>query len=128
MASCQRWSYTFYCHALFKLLHLVPLSLKADVLNDQLNVFSWFLRRDGKSTLMVDTQHTHTHLVGVVNKQPDLELQLFVSLRHADEEFLIVNHSRRQLIVLNHGLSSFHVRHLQKSLTGHRPLMQIIPI
>ena len=67
------------------------------------------------------TSHTATKIKPAINRavvHTDLQLEFLVSLGHPNQELLIVNHSRGQLVVLHHGLSCLHKGHLQKGLAG----------
>ena len=73
-----------------------------------------------KTTVKLSAKTTPLKQTSAVPFEPYLELKLLVPLWHSYEKFLFANRSWSKLVVLNHGLSCFNIRHLQKRLMGEQ--------
>lgn len=95
---------------------LLPPPLGTQVLDDGLDVFTWFLPQKKKNGHSEGEEAAAALSSCCSSLAPHLQLQLLVPLGHANEEFLVVDGSRAELVVLHHGLSRLHVGHLQEGL------------
>lgn len=85
-------------------------------------LMSWMIESTSLPGFWIRKQHTlswvcSSHVTTMSRDDTYLQLQLLVSLGHADQEFVWVDSGRLQLVILNHGLSRLYVRHFKKSLT-----------
>lgn len=85
-------------------------------------LMSWIIESTSLPGFWIRKQNTpswicSSHMIMMSQDDTYLQLQLLVSLGHADQEFLSIDCGRLQLVVLHHSLCRLHVCHFKKSLT-----------